>query len=1169
MRELIQVDPDAALAEAMSWEEYASLPDEIQGVVEQPFAAMAPLTVEIVCPVMGQQLATQSGESGVSYSIELDGDRVTAYPAQARKGMTSKSVAAVTGIRVDDVAALDARPTRRLTPREAGAAYLLFGTPQPEQNDGEVVLMAGGKILRVSTEERAWELGDLIRQAEVAPGPDTVEKFFEAFEGDPSLSAGELTNVITTATSAWTETPKKMLFIRVRYSGEAGEPVGQITLQNTLSQVATSISQMSYGKTTILPTVTPKVYTLNSRSVYETNENYYGLINDAIAAASADYMTGNFDILVACFPDTYAGWGGRATVGGDRQWLNGYFSQSIIVHETGHNYGLMHANFWETASGVNPAASAGTNIEYGDPFDEMGGKGEFNMRHKARLNWITTGDYKEVTAPGTFRIYRFDHQNAAGSGSRLLALKVKAPPAEDRVYWVGYRQDTTEFNTVPDGAYILWDPSETSNEQTRLLDMTPSSNADSYLDRKDAFLKAGETFTSPNGTLTIRTVAVGGQEPDQYVDISVGGIDTQAPALSITSHQGNQTVNQRLVKISGSASDSGRGNSGIASVKVNGQPAKGGVSVERNSAAWNYTAQLFPGANNFIVVAKDGAGNEAQRELLLDYVPLPPDIVTDATLKPGSVGKLQKFALAANSGEEPYIWVIQSGSLPPGYSMDAEGNITGLPEAPGVSQFTVFVTGSNGLSSNKTFTLEVLPSNFGGAKPGTISLPIPDGAKTWVASSSASWIRPTKPTGSGPVRIAFDKNPSTTGRSATVTVNGKSFEFNQLGSTVGDLAVGLYAGPVGEIGSLPPANPLDSPVEAVLSQSGWIQLMLTAPNKQAPHGSFTATLVVFDAGRTVTYRGRGRLDENGGIVVDGSANPLWKGSDKTTVAVTLQLEDDYEVGIRKYYHGNFVVSGGNSAEGELLAGKLVFNKKLNPYPEPGVQTFIGALDGGGALVAPDLDGSSFASVKIDAAGLAAGAGKTADGGRLAFRSSVWAATGVSGENVLLIYSNLNKGTGIFGGWLRMKSANLEFDWSGPGRWTQADRSAKGLVFAGGFDVTLNLGMSAYLPASKTMPILSWTGTSGLLSFADGGLASPFEQSISLSGTSSFLVESPNPNAVSIKLTTATGLLRGQFVDPQNGAKRTVEGILNQKAGTGAGFFLTPSAIGRFTLAEDP
>jgi hypothetical protein len=88
--------------------------------------------------------------------------------------------------------------------------------------------------------------------------------------------------------------------------------------------------------------------------------------------------------------------------------------------------------------------------------------------------------------------------------------------------------------------------------------------------------------------------------------------DTMAPTLTITSGQLATTSN---FTITGTATDSGKGGSGIASVTVNGQTATGGSASGNNVANWSRTLTLVNGANTVTVIATDGANNVSLQQM--------------------------------------------------------------------------------------------------------------------------------------------------------------------------------------------------------------------------------------------------------------------------------------------------------------------------------------------------------------------------------------------------------------------------------------------------------------------------------------------------------------------------------------------------------------------------
>ncbi len=61
---------------------------------------------------------------------------------------------------------------------------------------------------------------------------------------------------------------------------------------------------------------------------------------------------------------------GQGLRGARRVWLNGSFGTGVTAHELGHNYGVHHANLWQTTDGS--VIGPGANVEYGNVFDVMG-----------------------------------------------------------------------------------------------------------------------------------------------------------------------------------------------------------------------------------------------------------------------------------------------------------------------------------------------------------------------------------------------------------------------------------------------------------------------------------------------------------------------------------------------------------------------------------------------------------------------------------------------------------------------------------------------------------------------------------------------------------------------------------------------------------------------------
>jgi YD repeat-containing protein len=95
--------------------------------------------------------------------------------------------------------------------------------------------------------------------------------------------------------------------------------------------------------------------------------------------------------------------------------------------------------------------------------------------------------------------------------------------------------------------------------------------------------------------------------------------DSLPPILSIASLTNGSVVLTNSVLISGTATDSTRGNNGIATVTANGQPASGAVTSLNSTSEWSVLVSLTPGYNPIRTVASDASAvlNRTTNELML------------------------------------------------------------------------------------------------------------------------------------------------------------------------------------------------------------------------------------------------------------------------------------------------------------------------------------------------------------------------------------------------------------------------------------------------------------------------------------------------------------------------------------------------------------------------
>ncbi len=84
--------------------------------------------------------------------------------------------------------------------------------------------------------------------------------------------------------------------------------------------------------------------------------------------------------------------------------------------------------------------------------------------------------------------------------------------------------------------------------------------------------------------------------------------------------------------------------------------------------------------------------------------------ISTTTLPDATVGVSYSRTLVASGGRPDYLWLVESGALPPGLSMSQSGTISGTPSTAVTSNFSLRVTDIDGGSTAKALTLVVKPA---------------------------------------------------------------------------------------------------------------------------------------------------------------------------------------------------------------------------------------------------------------------------------------------------------------------------------------------------------------------------------------------------------------------------------------------------------------------------
>jgi hypothetical protein len=165
---------------------------------------------------------------------------------------------------------------------------------------------------------------------------------------------------------------------------------------------------------------------------------------------------------------------------------------------------------------------------------------------------------------------------------------------------------------------------------------------------------------------------------------------------------------------------------------------------------------LIPGFNNaglagFLIKNKINAG---------------PIVINPASLPPANLNSSYTQTLSSSGGVSPYAYTIvaNSGGLPPGLTLLANGTITGIPTTLGPFYFTVKSTDNAANSITKNYSITVIKSN---------------NAYLSGLSLSAGILTPPFATNNFNYNVTVGNNigsikvtPTTVNNNATVTVNG-------------------------------------------------------------------------------------------------------------------------------------------------------------------------------------------------------------------------------------------------------------------------------------------------------------------------------------------------------------------------------------------------------------
>jgi hypothetical protein len=125
------------------------------------------------------------------------------------------------------------------------------------------------------------------------------------------------------------------------------------------------------------------------------------------------------------------------------------------------------------------------------------------------------------------------------------------------------------------------------------------------------------------------------------------------------------------------------------------------------------------GPFTFTVTATDSSSPAQTAKETYNVTIAPPLSITTTSLPNGAVGAAYSQSLAATGGTGTLTWKLSTGTLPNPLALSNSGTISGSPNYPGISSFSVMVTDSGTPPQTKTQALSI---TINGAAGGPLSI---------------------------------------------------------------------------------------------------------------------------------------------------------------------------------------------------------------------------------------------------------------------------------------------------------------------------------------------------------------------------------------------------------------------------------------------------------------
>jgi len=289
--------------------------------------------------------------------------------------------------------------------------------------------------------------------------------------------------------------PRRIATILLTWEGAGGisNAVGEADMYTGEKSTNVFYGENSYGKETMTGRVFGP-YTIDQPA----SCNATAIANAAQAVfVERGHRLEDWEQIMYYFPGVSGcGWSGLASVGSVEypardSWYNGSFGCVVRNQELGHNYGMGHSHAYSCPEGVVLDAEACSHVEYGDPYDPMGGGcAHINAVQKGFMGWLEGCNFLNGTQDGLYNVAPLE---LPCNGTQAL----RVPTSDGRWYYLEYRAPIGEFDLSLSGGVIAHVAGDINNfgPSPYILDLGLGG-----------LMQEGDSFTDPEGGVTF-TVA--------------------------------------------------------------------------------------------------------------------------------------------------------------------------------------------------------------------------------------------------------------------------------------------------------------------------------------------------------------------------------------------------------------------------------------------------------------------------------------------------------------------------------------------------------------------------------------------------------------------------------------------------------------------------------------